>query len=69
MVHFKDGMIRKITVEDPTRKLETMELEINRQLTLNSDNATFTYNSGNHRTFITIDLPRDLYAGQSMVIQ
>ncbi|MFC2123216.1 polysaccharide lyase family 8 super-sandwich domain-containing protein [Bacteroidota bacterium] len=69
MVHFQNNKIEKITISDPTRKLKTMELGINTEITLDTDIAVIHRDENANKTLIAIELPVDLYAGKSVVIQ
>ncbi len=69
LVYFQKGNIEKITVSDPTRKLNVIELSINTEISLESDSAMIRWDENENRSTITIELPVDRYAGNSVIIQ
>lgn len=69
LVHLKDQNIQSITVSDPSRKLDTAALILNKNLRASGENVTVKPNKKNNTTTLSIKLPREDYAGKSETIQ
>ena len=69
MIILNNEDIKEITVEDPTRKLKTMELTVGKKIELKNENAVLNWNASQGKTKITAGLPEGLYAGESVIIR
>jgi chondroitin AC lyase len=71
MVMFKlqAGRIDKMTVSDPSRKLGRMRITVSNMYEAKGDNFVTFPNSERNNTLILVDLPRDVYAGKSTIVE
>ncbi len=68
MLKTPDGELKEISVADPSRKLKSVEIQINRKIE-EGDDYEITWDEIEGYTTMTIDLPQDDFAGQSVVIE
>ena len=66
MIKFKDANIQSITVSDPSRKLKTIELTINKNIS--TTNEKVTVKQQDKTTILSIQLSESELAGKSEVI-
>jgi chondroitin AC lyase len=68
MIKSEGKNIKTISVSDPTRKLGKIHLIVSVRLAGKGDNYKASWNEQENVTEISIDLPRDIYAGKSVTI-
>jgi hypothetical protein len=68
MVKNEGGNIREISVADPLRKSGKMHFSINRKLDIRTDQAHSFWNEAKGVSEVSVDLPRKLFAGQSVTV-
>jgi chondroitin AC lyase len=61
--------ISEIAVSDPTQKLKSLRFSINTLIEAKADHWQIEQNKEKKNSIVTVDLPEDGYAGQSMVIK
>jgi len=66
MLHLKGNKIEKVTVADPSRKLSRMTLTVSGVYDARGDHFSGVVNTEENHTLFRIDLPQDVYAGQSV---
>lgn len=69
MVTINDNSVEKITVADPTHKLQTLQLKISSGFESSESNWRSNWSSQDKSTIIDIDLPREGDAGKSVVLK
>ena len=69
MVKIKDNKITEISVSDPSRNLTRFNLSVSTKIDNNGDNFWTVWNANEALTHISIALPTDNYAGDSVTIQ
>lgn len=68
MVKTTGNNIEKIVVSDPTRKLKSLQLSVNKKIRATGDRWRTSWNEASKSTIIQVDLPGEGYAGQSVVL-
>ncbi len=68
MLRMDKGQIREISISDPSRKLEKIDLIVNRKIEFLKAGTILQWNQDKGMTTISIDLPQGYYTGQSVVI-
>ena len=68
MTTTKGKSITKIAVAEPTHKLTSLKLTVNSKLQGTGDNFSIA-SEGTNKTTITVQLPREGYAGQTVVME
>lgn len=68
MVKMKGNVIEKIAVADPTEKLNTLELSVSIPVEAKGDQWQAAWNKEKKSSTIKIDLPKEEYAGKSVVL-
>jgi chondroitin AC lyase len=61
--------ISEIAVSDPTQKLKSLQFSINTLIEAKGDHWQIEQNKEKKNSIITVDLPQDGYAGQSVVMK
>jgi chondroitin AC lyase len=69
LLNHKGNSIQKITVADPSRNLARMHFRVNVPVKATEEGITALWNQQNGYSEITVDLPREVYAGKSVVIE
>ena len=69
IVKMRDGQITEITVSDPSRELVRFNLEVSTKIEAKGDNFITMWDAERGKTHISIVLPLDNYAGDSVTIQ
>ena len=69
MVKMKNGTISQISVSDPNRELTRFNLFLSTRIEGSGENWYTVWNGAKGGTHITIELPRDNYAGDSVTIE
>ncbi len=60
--------IKSISVEDPTRKLTTINLSVSTKVEKQEKNFKASWDENKKESIISIDLPQTDYAGESVTI-
>jgi len=68
MVKTNGSSIKSISVEDPTRKLTSINLSISTKLAKHGNNFKASWDENKKASIISIDLPKTNYAGESVTI-
>ena len=63
------GLLKKIVVADPTRKLEKLHLTITGRFDISGDFYHSTWNKEKGISEIVVDLPKTVFAGKSVIIE
>ncbi|HDR50491.1 MAG TPA: chondroitin lyase, partial [Mariniphaga anaerophila] len=69
MLKMNNGKITEISVADPNRELTGFNLSVSAKMEKKGENFSTVWNAGNGVTHISIELPQDNYAGDSVTIQ
>jgi chondroitin AC lyase len=69
MLKMKNGQVTEISVADPNRELTRFNLEVSAQFEKSGENFTAVWNASQGTTRISIELPQDNYAGDSVTIK
>lgn len=69
MLKAEGQKITEITVADPNRELGKMHLSISARIEKEGENFNAVWNEKEKNTQLVIDLPQDVYAGQSVTIK
>ncbi|HZH71765.1 MAG TPA: polysaccharide lyase family 8 super-sandwich domain-containing protein [Mariniphaga sp.] len=69
MIKVKDGKVNEITVSDPNRELSKFNLSISKRIERNGEDYMSTWNENDGTSQISISLPQDNYAGDSVTIK
>jgi chondroitin AC lyase len=69
MIRYNKEVIKSITVSDPTRKLKTLELVINKKIHTPDNNVTTVWDDDTALMTLVIRLPKDDFAGSSEMIE
>jgi len=69
MVKLKDNGVSEISVSDPNRELRKMHLTYSTKIEKEGENFKAIWNEKKHVSEISIDLPQDNYAGESVSIK
>jgi len=69
MLKLQAERIDKMTVSDPSRKLRRMRITVSNIYGAKGDNFATFPNSEQNDTSILVDLPRDVYAGKSTIVE
>lgn len=69
IVKMNDGRITEISVSDPSRELTRFNLEVSTKIEAKGENFITTWDATRGVTHISIALPLDNYAGDSVTIQ
>ncbi|MCE5179983.1 MAG: polysaccharide lyase beta-sandwich domain-containing protein [Porphyromonadaceae bacterium] len=69
MVKMKEGRLAEISVSDPSRELERFNLSVTTRIDKKGSNFWTVWNEDEQATHISIALPQDNYAGDSVTIQ
>ena len=65
-----DGQtLKKISVEDPSRKLEKIHFSINKKIEINRENFEVHWNASDGVSSISVNLPQTVYAGKSITVE
>jgi chondroitin AC lyase len=62
------GLAKEISVADPSRKLASMHLRLSQEVKTSSEHFTAVWDKSTRCSRITIDLPKNEYAGKSVTI-
>ena len=68
MLKLQGERIDKMTVSDPSRKLSRMGITVSNRYDAKGETFVTLPNSEQNNTLILVDLPRDVYAGKSTVV-
>jgi chondroitin AC lyase len=68
MIKTNGKRIEKIAASDPTQKLKSLQLSVNLLIEAKGNHWQSTWNKEKKTSIITIDLPTEGYAGQSVVL-
>lgn len=68
MVKTSGKSIEQITVSDPSRKLDTLQLRTSAMIEASGDTWQGTWDKKAKESVISIDLPKEGYAGESVVV-
>ena len=69
MLKMKNGQIAEISVADPNRELTRFNLSVSAKIEKNGENFNAVWNAVRGTTNLSIDLPQDNYAGESVTIK
>jgi chondroitin AC lyase len=69
MLKMKNGQVTEISVADPNRELTWFNLGVSAQFEKSGENFTAVWNASQGTTRISIELPQDNYAGDSVTIK
>ncbi|MFA7582789.1 MAG: polysaccharide lyase family 8 super-sandwich domain-containing protein, partial [Proteiniphilum sp.] len=69
MIKMKEGRLAEISVSDPSRELERFNLSVTTRIDKKGSNFWTVWNEDEQATHISIALPQDNYAGDSVTIQ
>ena len=69
MVKTEKGILKKMVVADPTRKLEKLYLTLTGRFDKSGDYYHATWNKEKGISKIVVDLPQTVYAGKSVIIE
>jgi chondroitin AC lyase len=69
MLKMSGNHISEIAVSDPTQKLKSLQFSINTLIEVKGDYWQIEQNKEKGNSIVTVDLPQDGYAGQSVVIK
>ena len=69
MVKMKEGRLAEISVSDPSRELNRFNLSVSEKIDKQGENFQTVWNADQSTTHISIALPQDNYAGDSVTIQ
>jgi chondroitin AC lyase len=69
MVKMNDEKVTEISVADPNRELGKFHLSISGRVDKSGDNYTSNWNEKTGFTNISVELPKDVYSGQSVTIK
>jgi chondroitin AC lyase len=68
MIKAQGQIIKRISVSDPTRKLDKIRLTVSFKADKPGNNFTVSWNESKKESEISIGLPKDVYAGESVTI-
>lgn len=68
MIKTQEQTIKRISVSDPTRKLDKIHLTVSFKADKTGENFTTSWNELKKESEISIELPRDVYTGESVTI-
>lgn len=69
MLKMKNGQITEISVADPNRELSRFNLSVSSKIEKSGENFNTVWNASEGITQISIELPKDNYAGDSVTIK
>jgi chondroitin AC lyase len=69
MLKMKNGQITEISVADPNRELTRFNLSVSAKIEKNGENFDAVWDAARGTTNLSIDLPQDNYAGDSVTIE
>jgi chondroitin AC lyase len=69
MLQLRAGRIDKMTVSDPSRRLSRMRITVSNVYDAKGENFVTLPNSERNNTLILVDLPQDVYAGKSTIVE
>ncbi len=69
MLKMNNGQITEISVADPNRELTRFNLSVSVKIEKSGENFSTVWKAGKGTTHISIELPQDNYAGDSVTIQ
>lgn len=69
MLKLKNGQLTEISVADPNRELTRFNFSLSSKIEKSGENYRTVWNAGKETTNVSIDLPQDNYAGNSVTIK
>lgn len=69
MLRLKNGQITEISVADPNRELASFNLSVSAKIEKSGENFNAVWNANKELTHVSIELPQDNYAGDSVTIK
>ncbi len=69
MLRLKNGQITEISVADPNRELASFKLSFSAKIEKSGENFNAVWNANKELTHVSIELPQDNYAGDSVTIK
>lgn len=69
MVKAAGGTVKEISVADPARRMGRMHLSVTGRVNFTGDHVTTAWNQAKGVTDISVDLPKTVYAGQSVTLK
>ena len=69
MIQLEGEAIKKITVADPSRKLNAANVKVNAPLQLSGNDLQYTWDEEKKVSHLSIALPRGVFAGKSIVLE
>ena len=69
MIKMKENKIAELSVSDPSRKLNTIEMTVSGIYNSKGDNFLTTPDKSRNNTKVSIDLPQGVYAGRTVTLE